>query len=289
MFTDNKIFRIIFISPILFLCLCNSRNETRYSDANKTVSLTKYEYDYVKSVPVPEGYERLSPDSNSFAYYLQNLELRKDDNTVYLYNGKRKSNQDVHYAVIKLDVGNKDLQQCADVIMRLRAEYLFKQNRHDEINFNFVSGFNCKWNKYAEGNRVIVKGNSVKWVKTAHPDYSYENFRNYLELIFTYAGTASLIHELYKVDNIGNMQIGDVFIQTGKPYGHAIIVLDIAVHKSTGKKIFILGQSYMPAQDFHILKNPNNMVLNPWYELNEGEELITPEWNFRDTDLMRFP
>jgi hypothetical protein len=40
---------------------------------------------------------------------------------VLLYNGAPKFRQDVHAAVIDIDVGTRDLQQCADATMRLRA------------------------------------------------------------------------------------------------------------------------------------------------------------------------
>ena len=83
------------------------------------------------------------------------------------------------------------------------------------------------------------------------------------------------------------MQIGDVFIQKGRPYGHAITVMDIAKNES-GEKIFMLSQSYMPAQDIHILKNPNNEGFSPWYKLNNEDDLVTPEWTFSYEDLMRF-
>jgi hypothetical protein len=284
----NQKLNIILSVSLVLILFCN-KNETNEQSSSKNTQDTSHNYNYVKSIPVPEGFERVTPDSNSFGYYLQNLEMRKEDNTVYLFNGEKKVNQNAHFVVVSLDVGSKDLQQCADVIMRLRAEYLFKQNRFSDIHFNFVSGFNCEWVKYADGYRVAVKGNSVKWVKSAEPDYTNKNFRNYLELVFTYAGTASLIKELNKVDNIGDIQIGDIFIQTGNPYGHAVIVLDAAINKSSGKKVFMLGQSYMPAQDFHILKNPNDDVISPWYELSDGEELITPEWTFQSSDLKRFP
>lgn len=287
MFINQKLFIILSVS-LAFLLACN-KNEPKEHSLIKQSEETYHSYDYVKSIPVPEGYERQNPDSNSFAYYLQNLELRKEDNTVYLYNGEKKANQDAHFAVVKLDIGSKDLQQCADAVIRLRAEYLFKQNRFEEIHFNFVSGDRCEWIKYAEGYRADVKGNSVKWIKSAERNYSYDNFRNYLELVFTYSGTASLINELINVDSLDDIRIGDVFIQTRKPYGHAVIVLDMAVNKTTGKKTFMLGQSFMPAQDFHILINPNNSDLSPWYELQKGEDLITPEWTFKDTDLKRFP
>lgn len=61
---------------------------------------------------------------------------------------------------------------------------------------------------------------------------------------------------------IEETKIGDVFIKGGFP-GHAVMVVDIAVDESTQEKVFLLAQSYMPAQEIQILKNPNNSHLSP--------------------------
>ncbi len=82
------------------------------------------------------------------------------------------------------------------------------------------------------------------------------------------------------------MEIGHVFIQKGNPYGHAVIVVDMA-QNSKGKKIYLLAQSYMPAQETQILANPNDSDLSPWYNL-DYETIITPEWIFYPTDLKHF-
>ncbi|MBZ4654739.1 MAG: hypothetical protein JG781_2096 [Peptococcaceae bacterium] len=62
----------------------------------------------------------------------------------------------------------------------------------------------------------------------------------------------------------------------------------MAENKKTEEKIFILAQSYMPAQDIQILKNPMNQEISPWYSINFGEELHTPEWKSKKDDLKRF-
>ncbi|GAB4287992.1 MAG: DUF4846 domain-containing protein [Marinilabiliales bacterium] len=224
----------------------------------------------IGEIPLPDGFKRIQCDDNSFCNYLRNLKLNTDDNTVYLYNGEKKRNQSAQYAVIKMDIGNRDLQQCADAVMRLRAEYLFKQKEYDKIHFNFLSDGKPRYYKDYAGK-----------------DTSYAKFRKYLDYIFSYANTASLINELQNV-NIKNIMPGDVFIQKGNPYGHAVIVVDVASNNK-GEKIFLLAQSFMPAQNIHVLKNPINTNLSPWYMCNENEKLITPEWVFSDKDLKRFP
>jgi len=116
---------------------------------------------------------------------------------------------------------------------------------------------------------------------------SYKDFRNYLTQIFMYAGSASLSEEMQPVPDIREMQTGDVFIQGGFP-GHAVIVVDMAEQQRSGEKLFLLAQSFMPAQDVHILINPNDERLNPWYSIDFGDTLQTPEWTFTKKDLKRF-
>ena len=107
-----------------------------------------------------------------------------------------------------------------------------------------------------------------------------------MDMVFTYAGSSSLSKELKPVKNIEDIEIGNVFIHGGFP-GHAIIVVDIALNPQTGEKIFMLAQSYMPAQEIHILKNPNDPALSPWYSVNYEGALVTPEWVFQKNELKK--
>ena len=236
---------------------------------------------------VPNGYKREDVAENSFAYYLQTLPMKPQDAKVHLYNGELKYNQHVHAAIIDLDVGKRDLQQCADAVMRLRGEYLFAQKQYDQISFNFTNGFKVEYKEWMKGKRMVVKGNKTYWSQQAQPSNSYKSFRKYLTLIYSYAGTLSLAKELKKVP-IESIEIGDVFIQGGSP-GHAVTVLDVAKHESSGEKIFLLAQSYMPAQDIHVLVNPDNSTMSPWYSIPDGNVVATPEWTFYTSDLKRFP
>ena len=67
---------------------------------------------------------------------------------------KKKANQAAAFAVVDMEIGNRDLQQCADAVIRLRAEYLWKHKRYTDIKFNFTSGFTAEYKKWAEGNRI---------------------------------------------------------------------------------------------------------------------------------------
>jgi hypothetical protein len=233
----------------------------------------------------PSGFERVKEGDNSFTSYLQNLPLKPHNTVVQYYDGGFKS-ADVYDAVVDLEIGDRDLHQCADAVMRLRAEYLWKNKQYDKIHFNFTNGFRVDYSKWREGYRIKVRGNNVGWVKSAQPSDSYKTFWKYMEIIFSYAGTLSLEKELKPVE-YSKMKVGDVLIQGGSP-GHAIIVVDMAVNPDSGKKVYLLAQSYMPAQEIQILKNENHGANSPWYELNDSYAVLTPEWDFYTTDLKRF-
>jgi len=235
---------------------------------------------------LPQGYERVAVQPHSFGWWLRHLPLKAPGAPVMLHDGRPKGRQDVHWRVLDIDTGRRDLQQCADAVMRLRAEYLYACGQHGQIHFNFTSGDRADYSRWRQGYRPLIQGQQVQWRKTAAADDSYAGFRAYLNTVFAYAGTYSLSRELRPVADPGDLQPGDVFIQGGFP-GHAVIVVDVARHRQTGKKIFVLAQSYMPAQDMHILHNPNNPQLSPWYEVPR-DGLHTPEWYFEAGSLKRF-
>jgi hypothetical protein len=262
--------------------------EADTSSHNKYSWLTEYNVNQniVNRISLPEGFTRTKVNKGSFQDWLRHLPLQNSGCDVHLYNGSKKYRQDVHCAIVNIDAGgNEDLQQCADACMRLKAEYHFSVKENENIHFNFTSGHNAEWTKWKDGYRPQIKGNNVTWQKTANEDNSYKNFKSYLKTVFRYAGTFSLSKEMVSVKP-EEMNIGDLFIYGGFP-GHAVIVLDMAENKS-GEKIFIIAQSYMPAQDIHVLKNFNDDGLSPWYSLNFREELKTPEWTFGRDQLKRF-
>lgn len=234
-------------------------------------------------IATPKYYKRKKGDKQT--EYLRSLPLKTGQPKVKLFNGQLKQNQSAQFAVLDLDVGKKDLQQCADAVMRLRAEFLLQADLDEAIHFKFTNGDNCKWSLWQQGWRPHVKGNKVDWKKSAQQSGSYANFKKYLEMVYNYAGSLSLSKEMKTID-YKNMKVGDVLIQGGSP-GHAVMVLDIAENKN-GEKIYLLAQSYMPAQEMHILKNPSNKSLSPWYSLNDDTVIKTPEWTFYSSDLKRF-
>jgi Domain of unknown function (4846) len=214
----------------------------------------------------PAGFKRVDVAADSWAAWLRGLPLKPAGAPVLLYTGAPKWRQDVHVAVIDIDVGNRDLQQCADAIMRLRGEWLFAAGRKGEIGFTY-------------------DGKRHAFLSSRRADYA--SFRKYMDLVFAYAGTYSLAREL-KPEPLAAIAIGDVFIKGGFP-GHAVLVADMVENPATGEKRFLLIQSYMPAQEMHVLKNPASPDGSPWYSAAFTGPLVTPEWTFPEGSLRRWP
>ena len=272
------LFRIITIAAVCSVGCSSPISSQPYNLVNAAGNTVQSRFN------IPAGYKRVQADD--FTLYLRTMPLQPHGATLYLYNKQPKGRQDVHAAILKMDAGTKDLQQCADAVMRLRAEYLYHSGMQDDIHFNFTNGFRADYSKWKQGNRIQVRGNNVAWVKNAESNNSYASFRRYMDVVFTYAGTLSLSKELKNI-RFSALKPGDVLIQGGSP-GHAVIVVDVAIN-NMGNKIFMLAQSYMPAQEIHIVHNPRNKSISPWYSTEEIDTIIeTPEWDFTINDLKRF-
>src|ERR1700744_968403 len=198
--------------------------------------------------PVPSGYTQQNVAPVSFADWLQKLPLKPAGTHTLTYTGAIARTDIETAAVVDITIGKQDLQQCADVVMRLRGEYLYQAKRYSEISFNFVSGFKCDYIHYADGYRY----HNDHWLLKAKKDYGYKTFMNYMELVFAYAGTLSLEKELKPVSDPTTLKAGDVFIHGGSP-GHCFIVMDV-VENEQHQKQFLLAQSFMPAQNLQVLQ-----------------------------------
>jgi len=236
-------------------------------------------------VPAPSGWQRLPAPPGSFGAWLRGLPVKPGRPEVRLFDGKPKANQDAHFVVLDVDTGGRDLQQCADAVMRLRAEFQRQAGLESEICFRFTDGTEARWRDWKQGLRPKRSGGKMTWDKRASADASYQSFRRYLDIVFGYAGTASLARELDRVSDARRIEAGDVFIQGGSP-GHAVIVVDVA-QDAQGRRAVLLAQSYMPAQDIHVLRNPRSPD-NPWYIIDGDGPLTTPEWHFPAGSLRRF-
>lgn len=225
----------------------------------------------------PEGYSRDSAEAGSLTEFLREYPLKEDGSPVLLYDGSKKGNQSAHQAVLALPIEASDLQQCADSVMRIYAEYYYQAGQPEKIAFHFTNGFLAEYVRWRDGERIKVEGNQVRWVQSADRDDSYECFVKYLRMVFCYAGTLSMQTESEEIDS-SQMRVGDVFLKGGSP-GHVVMVID-SCENEAGQRAFLLGQGYMPAQEFHVLKNPQHEDDCWYYEEEITYPFRTPEYTF---------
>ena len=228
--------------------------------------------------PLPKGFILTKVDSGSFEEWIRCLPLKPKGSPIFLFNGDKKIVQDLNAGVLDIDVGKTDLQQCADAVIRLKAEYLYSNKKFTNINFNYTSGFKAEYSKWREGYKIVVKGNRVYYYKNPSiTDKTYQGFRKYLWNVYNYAGTYSLNKELKK-QSTRNIKEGDVLIIGGFP-GHVVMVAAVS-QNSFKEKAVLLIQSYMPAQSIHIVKKQLTQGDGVWFKVSELEEKGWKTWEF---------
>lgn len=289
----KSIILIATILSVFFLIRTNSKGKQITNHLKGIVKNTISKPSYINEsgdsistrVRVPEGFKRVTYPQGSFEEYLRNYKLKKYGTPIINFDGSEYFAQHWHDAILEIPVPKNGLQQCADALMRIRAEYLWNKNLQHKIGFKFTSGHYCSWKQYAEGYRPKINGSKVKFLKTTNANYSKSNFYNYLNLIFTYAGTASLHAELPKV-KIKDLKIGDMLIQPGFP-GHIEIIAD-EIMNDKGEKMYLLVQGNTPAQNVCLLKNFEDIDISPWYRFAENEPVYTPSYYFDKPVFIRF-
>ena len=276
---SNLFFTLVFIA-------ISCADTTGTFEINPQNELVENSPNEIWGISLPQGFKYADDGDSAYSRWLLNLKLKKSK-SVYLYNGILKGNQSVQYGVLDIDIGKKDLIQCADAAMKLRADFLFENNRYSEIKFIATSGDEISFEKWLNGVRWkeqrnrLVSYNINKNISNAKNEYN-----SFMELAFSYCGTYSLSKQLKQVNEINSIQPGDIFIQGGFP-GHAVTVMAVAKNNAS-KKIFLLSQGYMPAQDIHILKNYSDPDLSPWYNVSGIYPLYTPQWQFESGTLKRW-
>src|SRR6185295_16535169 len=129
-----------------------NNNETR-----PTEKITGINPENIRGISLPQGFNYVKDGDSIYSNWVLYLKLKKNK-TVYLYNGKLKSNQDVQYGVLNIDIGKKDLIQCADAAMKLRADHLFEKHLYNQIKFISTSGNELSFENWLKGMRWKVQG-----------------------------------------------------------------------------------------------------------------------------------
>tara|TARA_B100002052_G_C15822285_1_gene571137 strand:+ start:459 stop:1250 length:792 start_codon:yes stop_codon:yes gene_type:complete len=233
----------------------------------------------------PPGYERIYNDS--YSKFLRQQPL-KEKNIVRYHNGQIRFSESnrIFAAVFDYEIGRLDLHQCADAAIYLRATYNYAHKFFDRLIYTFTNGHMTSYKDYLDGAKYLSvdNGADIKKVYIKPREDNFKTFRRWLDIVWNYAGTWSV--EYFDTDpvDIRGIRPGDIFVKGGFP-GHAVTVVDVAVNENS-EKVYMLAQSFMPAQEQHILLNPKNNTV--WYKLDNSKFINTPEYVFESNQLKRF-
>lgn len=231
----------------------------------------------------PEGFTKVEVEEGSFAEYLRNLPLKPYTDCALLWD-KTINDSAPWHGVIKQDICDQNTQQCVDTVIRLWAEYLFANERYEEISFDFFTTpvFHCDFVTWASGQRVKIVNNKPIWYENENvqkDDYSYENLTKYLEYVYMYANTNSYKMQTTKI-SYDDLSIGDMIIAVsselnkanpdlGASLGHAMIIVDMAVN-AEGEKVYLIAEGNTPATQPYIISSDKNGYGGIWVKMKDG-------------------
>lgn len=198
----------------------------------------------INEIKVPVGYNRIQFSQDSYSTYIQNLPL-KQNNRIYMWNGKRLCYANNIYNILavinKPILFKEDLEQCTDYPMRFWADYHKENNITDKL---FLFDYN--------GNKKYFKDSTKSYLK-------------YLRWHMAFSNSYSIKMGARKINIYDTLIPGDMFVQnTNGTIGHVSVVVD-AAENSNGKRIYLIGYSYMPAQEFHIEDAENQDNTGEWF------------------------
>lgn len=91
----------------------------------------------------------------------------------------------------------------------------------------------------------------------------WKPYHRYKNGVMAMTGSASMGTHMKKAPAGHRLQPGNLLVQDGSP-GHAVMVPDAAVN-ALGERVVLIGQSYMAARQFHIIRNVNGLLPSAWY------------------------
>lgn len=209
---------------------------------------------HIIDIPPPHGFERVEARDKSFTAYLRSLGI-STTKPILLWNGE-KLDRDYYQSLALVDLPllfDEDLEQCADWTMRFWAEYLKSINKLDAL---ALYGFYGKPKPFKQ---------------------SGKSFREYLRWHMQYSNSYSIKQGAKKINSLFDLESGDMFVQNrnDEGIGHVSMVLDEA-QDGFGNKIYLIGYSFMPAQQFHIERASDNHGIDGWFTA-EGYKAFASE------------
>ncbi len=238
------------ISIILF-----SLSAQVFSDISPTVK---------NKIPLPSGYQRIAYPHDSFSSWIQALPL-KTESVIIDYRGHTIESGFYNlFGVVRMPVLFKsDLEQCADFAMRFWAEYHKEKGKLDQF---FLFDYS--------GRKLFFKD-------------SGKSYAAFLKTAFANTNSHSLKMGCIPV-TADELMPGDLFVQNRRGgVGHVSVIIDIC-QSTNGKRLFLVGYSFMPAQEFHIEKATDDYGIEGWFTLEGYKQYLRDHLDYGEPVFRRF-
>ena len=218
----------------------------------------------VSSIPTPLDFSRTVPEEGSFSDWVRRLPLKKGLE-VMDYRGHRvHTGFDSIFAVIdKPLLFDQNLEQCADFAMRLWADYHKETDQLETLTLFEYDG---------TGKPFRTSGQS---------------YNEFLRTAFAFSNSYSLKAGCAEVDpeNVGP---GDLIVQNERGgIGHVSMILD-ECRSEDGRRLYLIGYSYMPAQEFHIEKAGDEYGKDGWFSMEGYYRYLADHLDLGTPVLRRF-
>jgi len=217
----------------------------------------------VYSIKSPESFTIDTFPEQSYSYFLQHLAA---DTSPVIHDYKKGVVANSFYnvlAVIKLPLMfSDDLEQCADFAMRLRAEYFKASGNLDSLYLFDYSG------------------------KRTYYSQSGKSYRAFLRTAFANSNSYSLKKGCRSITK-EELRPGDMIIQNADGgVGHVSVIVNSCTSKS-GERMFLIGYSFMPAQQFHI-EHSGHYGKDGWFTINSYCRYLKDNLDYGEPQLRRF-
>lgn len=234
-------------------------------------------------IGIPAGFREVPVEPGSWAEWLRFLPLMPAHSPIRGVDDKPLGWPGIPAPPGVVDMDVRRNQECADTILRLRAEYLRWAGHGDRLAFSLAGGGTISWADWRRGMRPVPVGSRVRMLRVASPSESRQSFEGFLDAVFSWCNTDSLSRDGRPVAP-DDLRIGDYVSRPGAgARGHAMMIVDLAVDAEGNWRALIL-QGAMPAQSAHLLRAGTGSA---WIPLYPARSFSVPGWRDFPWDLLR--
>jgi hypothetical protein len=225
---------------------------------------------FARSLP---GYSGFPAELDSWAEWLRLLPLAAPGTPVRNFRGETVvPGDDEHLAaVVAIDIGTQDIQQSADVILRLHGEWRWFR---DDLRMLYLSDTRLELplGKWLAGERLVAAGGLPKWVPEAAPQPKLDHaaFREYLDSVFAWSDARALLGESVALPPEG-LEPGAFFLAQGPP-AEVLVVLDVATSPA-GERAMLLAQALNPTESIHVIRPSRDAS---WFPVRTDQPVRVP-------------